>query len=70
MRILIYLEQSKIIEKMISQYQVNPGVGGTTFTAARLGIELHKESDENNLILKLHFLPTILQKIIFLILKL
>ena len=55
MRILIYLEQSKIIEKMISQYQVNPGVGGTTFTAARLGIELHKESDENNLNFEITF---------------
>ena len=48
MRILIYLEQSKILEKMSSQFQVNPGVGGTTYTAARLAIELQKESDKNN----------------------
>ena len=42
MRILIYLEQSKILEKMLSQFQVNPGVGGTTYTAARLAIEIQK----------------------------
>ena len=49
MRILIYLEQSKIIEKMKSKFEVNPGFGGTTYTAARLAIELKKESDKNNL---------------------
>ncbi len=49
MRILIYLEQSKILEKMINEYQVNPGVGGTTYTSARLAIEIQKESDNNNL---------------------
>jgi len=49
MRILIYLEQSKILEKMVSEFQVNPGVGGTTFTSARLAIEIQKESDKNNL---------------------
>ncbi len=49
MRILIYLEQSKILEKMINEYQVNPGVGGTTYTTARLAIEIQKESDKNNL---------------------
>ena len=49
MRILIYLEQSKILEKMINEYQVNPGVGGTTYTSARLAIEIQKESDKNNL---------------------
>ena len=49
MRILIYLEQSKIIEKMKSNFDVNPGFGGTTYTAARLAIELKKESDKNNL---------------------
>ena len=49
MRILIYLEQSKILEKMVSEFQVNPGVGGTTYTAARLAIEIQKESDKNNL---------------------
>ncbi len=49
MRILIYLEQSKILEKMIDEYQVNPGVGGTTYTSARLAIEIQKESDKNNL---------------------
>ena len=49
MRILIYLEQSKILEKMETLFQVNPGVGGTTFTSARLAIEIQKESDKNNL---------------------
>ena len=49
MKILIYLEQSKILEKMESQFQVNPGVGGTTFTTARLAIELHKKFVKNNL---------------------
>ena len=49
MRILIYLEQSKILEKMKSEFEVNPGFGGTTYTAARLAIELKKESDKNNL---------------------
>ena len=45
MRILIYLEQTKILEKMKSEFEVNPGFGGTTYTAARLAIELKKESD-------------------------
>ena len=49
MRILIYLEQSKILEKMKSEFEVNPGFGGTTYTAARLAIELKKESDKNDL---------------------
>jgi len=49
MKILIYLEQSKILNEMISQLQVNPGVGGTTYTSARLAIELQKELIKNNL---------------------
>ena len=49
MKILIYLEQSKILEKMSSQFQVNPGVGGTTYTTARLAIELQKKFSKNNL---------------------
>ena len=49
MKILIYLEQTKIIEAMSEEYQVNPGVGGTTYTSARLAIEIQKESDKNNL---------------------
>ena len=49
MKILIYLEQSKILNEMISQLQVNPGVGGTTYTSARLAIELQKEFIKNNL---------------------
>ena len=53
MRILIYLEQSKILEKMINEYQVNPGVGGTTYTSARLAIEIQNESDKNNLNLQI-----------------
>ncbi len=53
MRILIYLEQSKILGEMENQFQVNPGVGGTTFTSARLAIEIQKESDKNNLNLQI-----------------
>ncbi|MCR8538763.1 MAG: glycosyltransferase [Prochlorococcus marinus CUG1439] len=49
MKILIYLEQSKILEEMISQFQVNPGLGGTTYTSARLALELQQESIKNNL---------------------
>ena len=49
MNILIYLEQSKIIESMSCQKQVNPGVGGTTYTSARLAIEMQKEANKNNL---------------------
>ena len=49
MKILIYLEQSKILNEMINQKQVNPGVGGTTYTSARLAIELQKEFIKNNL---------------------
>ena len=49
MQILIYLEQSKIIESMSCHDQVNPGVGGTTYTSARLAIEMQKESNKNNL---------------------
>ena len=47
MKILIYLEQSKILEKMVNQLQVNPGVGGTTYTAARLAIELQKNIENS-----------------------
>ena len=53
MKILIYLEQSKILNAMISQLQVNPGVGGTTYTSARLAIELQKEFIKNNLDFKI-----------------
>ncbi|MDC3047518.1 glycosyltransferase [Prochlorococcus sp. AH-736-A21] len=53
MKILIYLEQSKILNKMISQFQVNPGVGGTTYTSARLAIELQKEFIKSNLDFKI-----------------
>jgi len=49
MRILIYLEQKKIIESMYIPNQVNPGVGGTTYTSARLAIEIQKEISKNNL---------------------
>lgn len=49
MKILIYLEQSKILNEMINELQVNPGVGGTTYTSARLAIELQKEFIKNNL---------------------
>ena len=49
MKILIYLEQSKILNEMINELQVNPGVGGTTYTSARLAIELQKELIKNNL---------------------
>ena len=37
MRILIYLEQSKILEKMETQFQVNPGVGGDNFYYCETG---------------------------------
>ena len=53
MKILIYLEQSKILNEMISQKQVNPGVGGTTYTSARLAIELQKEVFKNKLDFKI-----------------
>ena len=43
MKLLIYLEQPKILKLMKSKYQANPGVGGTTFTAARLAIGLEEE---------------------------
>ena len=49
MNVLIYLEQSKIIESMSCHKQVNPGVGGTTYTSARLAIEIQKEVNKNNL---------------------
>ena len=49
MKILIYLEQKKIIDLMFSDKQVNPGVGGTTYTSARLAIEIQKEANKNNL---------------------
>ncbi len=49
MKILIYLEQEKIIDSMSSNEQVNPGVGGTTYTSARLAIEMQKESIINHL---------------------
>ena len=53
MKILIYIEQSKILNEMISQMQVNPGVGGTTYTSARLAIELQKEVFKNKLDFKI-----------------
>ena len=43
MRLLIYIEQSEILEKMTSPCQVNPGMGGTTYTALRLAFELNNE---------------------------
>ncbi len=49
MKILIYLEQTKIIDSMSFHKQVNPGVGGTTYTSARLAIEIQKEANINNL---------------------
>ena len=49
MKILIYLEQKKIIDLMFSDKQVNPGVGGTTYTSARLAIAIQKEANKNNL---------------------
>ena len=55
MKLLIYIEQSEILEKMVSQSQVNPGIGGTTYTALRLAFELnnkYKFAKSNNL--KLH----------------
>ena len=53
MKILIYIEQTKIIESMTSHNQVNPGVGGTTYTSARLAIEIQKEANKNNLDFKI-----------------
>ena len=41
MKLLIYIEQSEILEKMVSHSQVNPGIGGTTYTALRLAFELN-----------------------------
>ncbi len=43
MKILIYLEQEKILNIMKKKKQPNPGVGGTTFTAARLALSLQEE---------------------------
>ena len=43
MKLLIYIEQSEIFEKMVSHSQVNPGTGGTTYTALRLAFELNNE---------------------------
>ena len=43
MKLLIYIEQSEILEKMVSQSQVNPGIGGTTYTALRLAFELNNK---------------------------
>ena len=43
MKLLIYIEQSEIFEKMVSHHQVNPGMGGTTYTALRLAFELNNE---------------------------
>ena len=49
MKILIYLEQKKILDLMFSDKQVNPGVGGTTYTSARLAIAIQKEANKTNL---------------------
>ena len=43
MKLLIYIEQSEILGKMISDSQVNPGMGGTTYTALRLALSLNNE---------------------------
>ena len=43
MKLLVYLEQEKVINMMFKKEQPNPGVGGTTYTAARLALSLQKE---------------------------
>ncbi|KGG02878.1 CpsL [Prochlorococcus marinus str. MIT 9321] len=43
MKLLIYIEQSKILENMLLPAQVNPGFGGTTYSAIRLAFELHQK---------------------------
>ena len=43
MKLLVYLEQEKVINIMFKKEQPNPGVGGTTYTAARLALSLQKE---------------------------
>ena len=45
MKVVIILEQPVILEILKDPDAVNPGVGGTTFTALRLALELHKSNN-------------------------
>ena len=45
MKVVIILEQPVILEILKDPNAVNPGVGGTTFTALRLALELHNSKN-------------------------
>ncbi len=55
MKLLVYLEQAKILNIMLEKNQANPGVGGTTFTAARLAIALKDEINKNGFNIEIFF---------------
>ncbi len=55
MKLLVYLEQAKILNIMRDKKQANPGVGGTTFTAARLAIALKDEINKNGYNIEIFF---------------
>ena len=65
MKLLIYLEQSKILNLMKKKYQANPGVGGTTFTAARLAIALKDEIEKFNYPIEIFITTNTNQKCLF-----
>ena len=42
MKVVFIIEQPEILKKLINHDQPNPGFGGTSFTALRLAVAIHK----------------------------